>query len=666
VLLRGHVRREGSGLRVTYSLVDPFRSLRVGGAVVDGSAFHLFDLEDQVVASALRTLGVQSSSTSTRQSRPPHPAARERYLQALAYLRRPDNEASVDGAIGLLEQLAESQPDSAIVHAALCRAYLFKHARSKQRIWEGRAATACERAYSLDPKAPEVQLALGAMRFQSGQHQAAREAFNEALRLDPEDYESMLGLTRTHAASGRMAEARMVCERAIALRPTDWRGHHQMGRLCLQAGEFDRAIEPYRRAIELTPDNALSRLHYGTVLYRLDRFDEAADAYRQSLAIQPNAEAYQNLGTVLYFLERYDEAIPFLRKATELMPSDPVPWGNLGNACRWLPGFETETEQALDRAIGLMRERLERDPSQAESWALLAGWLVNRGKRDEARSAIECALTRAPEDVHCMVRAGHVYHVLGDRACALHWFREARRAGFGPEELRRSPDLKGLLSDREFVRILEQAPPSSAADPDVPGGGGLCPDGCRVSGEHRFRIAIPRSRFRNTNKRRPSMFRVTRSMIAVLCLALMTTLILPGCSEKKENTTPASNTPTSADQGCEKGRTLVIDDKLACKDLVASLSCPLSKGLDKDKDHVRWQNVTASPCTLTFAHWPFLEREEPIIVKAGQYSPYFSINAEKDASNHDVVTNGPYTYSLIPDLIGTACGPDVPTVTAGD
>jgi hypothetical protein len=84
--------------------------------------------------------------------------------------------------------------------------------------------------------------------------------------------------------------------------------------------------------------------------------------------------------------------------------------------------------------------------------------------------AVHRALDLAPRDVHCMVRAGHVYFHLGDRERCLHWFREARRAGFGAQELRRSPDLASLREDPEFVRIVEEAPAASdAPDQSVPG-----------------------------------------------------------------------------------------------------------------------------------------------------------------------------------------------------
>lgn len=458
--------------------------------MVDGSAFRVFDLEDEVVASLRRALGVPPSAAETGARRPPDPAAHERYLQALGYLRRFDNEALVDGAIQLLERLAASQPQVANYHAALARAYLHKQERTKERIWENRATAACERATALDPGSAEVQIARGDLLTSCGRFDAAIDAFHEALRQRPEAYDAMLGTARALAAAGRLDEAERTSRDAIALEPNDWRGHHRLARIHFQAGEFALAIEPWRRVVALAPDNAMGRRHLGSALYRLNQFDEAAAAYRESLAIQPNDEAYSNLGTALYFLGRDDEAIPALQKATELTPTDPVRWGNLGNAYRWVPGHDRESEAALERAVALVRERLERNPAQAESWADLAGWLADLGRRDEAAAAIRRATDLAPTDIHCMAQAGRVYNQLGDRDACYHWFRAALRAGFGSGELLRSRELAPLREDPEFMRILEEARGVGAApEPDVPGQGGTpSPKARRASGSSRFPV----------------------------------------------------------------------------------------------------------------------------------------------------------------------------------
>jgi eukaryotic-like serine/threonine-protein kinase len=453
-ILQGSVRRSGSQLRVTYAVLDPFRGVQIAGDVLDGSAMRVFDVEDQVVASVTRALGGERA-VDTKVSRPADPAAHERYLQALANLKRYDNEASVDGAIRTLEKLIVSQGHVALYHAALARAYLFKYEHTKERSWESRAAACCERARMLDADAPEVRVALGDLQTGAGRHDVACAEFEAALERQPDDFDAMLGLARAHRRAGRLSEAKEICRCAIEKRPDDWRGHILLGQIHYRGGEFAEAVVPWRRVLELTPDNAMGRRYLGSALHLLERHDEAIAAYRESIAIQPNDEAYTNLGTTLFFLGRFEESVPALRKAVELAPSDPWRWGNLGNACRWIPGREAESRQALESAIGLMRERLERNPTQAEWWARMAGWLANLGRFDEATTAIRRALALGPEDVHCMARAVQVLYQVGERAESLHWLRRARKAGYRMAELRRSIGMAQLREDPAFRALFE-------------------------------------------------------------------------------------------------------------------------------------------------------------------------------------------------------------------
>ena len=141
LLLRGTVRRAGTQMRLAWSLVDPRSGEQVAGGNVDGSALELFELEDRLIASLREALGRGAPGRARApRTRPRDPAARERYVQALGYLQRYDNEAAVDGAIGLLERLQASEAGDARVHAALGRAYLYQHRLTSQRTWADRAA----------------------------------------------------------------------------------------------------------------------------------------------------------------------------------------------------------------------------------------------------------------------------------------------------------------------------------------------------------------------------------------------------------------------------------------------------------------------------------------------------------------------------------------------
>lgn len=463
LLLRGGVNQAGSRLRVSYELFDPWRDAVTGRDTLDGSALQVFDLEDEVVKSVSRALGVAAAAAVTRAVRPHDPAAEDRYRQALAYLKRYDNEASMDGAVALFERLIASEGDVARYHAGLARACLHKQELTAERVWENRAATACDRAQRLDPEDPDVWLALGQLALHTGRHAAALEQFDRVLASAPGSFDALLGSARAHHDAARYAEAEPACARVIAVEPLDWRGYSLLGSILCRAGRYRDAIEPYTRMLELTPDNPRGHRNLGNAYYGLSLWPEAVRAYERSIEIQPNREAYTNLGTTFYYLGREDESLAAFRRAAELTPTDPLGWGNLGNACHWIPGHEAEAGLALDRAIALMREHLERNPAIANHWARMAGWLANRGRFEESRSAVETALRLAPADVSCQVQAGHVHLQLGDRAECLRLLVSARRAGYSALELRRSREFVPLHGDPGFERLLEDRPPAAPA-----------------------------------------------------------------------------------------------------------------------------------------------------------------------------------------------------------
>jgi tetratricopeptide (TPR) repeat protein len=347
---------------------------------------------------------------------------------------------------------------------------LFKYELTKQRTWEARAAAAAARAAELAPDSPDTQLALGDLHRVAGRFAEAIAEYEQVQELRPGDYEARFGRAWALNSMNRHEDAIVECERAIAQRPADWRAHSLLGYLHASRGSYPIAIAAWRRVVELVPDHAKAAVNLGSVLFHLDRFEEAIDQLERAIAIQPNAVAYTNLGTVLFFAERYGEAADAFEKSVALLPSDPIKWGNLGNASRFIPGHQARATQALERAVGLMREGLERNPGEAEAWGRLAGWLANLGRGAEAEQAIAEALRLAPNDVHCMVYALHVHWQVGHRAEALHWIREALRHGYGARALLRSPDLAGLRDDREFQSMLSELPESPGSQTPGPEG----------------------------------------------------------------------------------------------------------------------------------------------------------------------------------------------------
>jgi serine/threonine-protein kinase len=452
LLLTGDVRITEAVTRVTYSIIDPGDGIRLAGASIDGATADPFDLEDRLVESVTGSLGLPVETTPmTRRRR--DPAASEHFRQAKRYLDRFDQEGSVDAAIQIMERLARDEGQDARYHAALARAYLHKYHHASSRIWQDRAATACAKAASIDATCADVRLALADLKGSSGQAEAAVEIYREIL---PADSGALRGYVLALLRLGRVDEARAACERAVRERPADWMAHNLLGLTHAGVGAYRQALAAWRSARRLAPDNVMVLRNIGGALFYLGRLERAVPFYQRSAALLPNARAYSNLGSLLFFIRRYDACVEALERAVALAPADPEFLGNLGSACRQMPGREVRSAETLDRAISLMRERLRRAPDDAWGRARLAGWLSNRGRFPEAIEEIQRALEDGKGDNECMLRAGYVFLHSGDREKALHWFREAIRHGRGVAELERDPELQSLREDPEFGAILAE------------------------------------------------------------------------------------------------------------------------------------------------------------------------------------------------------------------
>ncbi len=454
LLLEGRVRVTEAVTRVTWSLVDPVAGARLAGASLDGATADPFALEDRVVESVAASLGAPANAAAAPAARARHdPAAAEHYAQALRYLDRFDQEGAVDAGVQILERLVRDEPQDPRFHAALARACLFKYRHTAARVWQDRAATACAKAAQTDPRRSEVRLALADLRASTGRSEEAFSIYREIMPAEPD---ALDGFVRTALRLGHGEEARKACERAIRARPGDWQAYNLLGLAHAHSGAYREALSAWRRVRRRAPENGIVLRNIGVALFYLGHMRRAVPFYEHSVALLPSARAYSNLGSLLFFLGRYDACVEALERAVALAPADPEFLGNLGSACRQIPGREARAVEALDHAISLMSERLRRSPGDAWGRARLAGWLANRGRDAEAIAAIVRALADSPDENECMLRAGYVFLQAGDRKRALHWFREAVRHGRGVAELEHDPELESLRDDPAFAAILAE------------------------------------------------------------------------------------------------------------------------------------------------------------------------------------------------------------------
>jgi tetratricopeptide (TPR) repeat protein len=456
-VVSGTLMRIDDRLRVTCSLVDGRRATQSLAETLEGALRELPDIERQIV----NAIAVELRLAVPRRSEgaPAPSASAEQLLLARSYLQRQDSEASIDGAIRLLEALGGQGDAGVEVWAELSRAYRHKHHHTRERVWLERAMSAAERSMAEAPGSAEALVAVAHGHLLLGRHEEAESEFRLAAERRPELKEPHSGLATLHVQRGDLDAAEAESRRAIAIRPGDWNDHNRLGEVLYRKGRYADAIEAWQQAARLTPDNPTPYFNMGAALFQLGRRDEAEQSFRASLERQPSSGALAGLGTVLFARNDFAGALDAFERATTLSPNNPVFWGNLAGVLRWMPGEEGRSRHAVDRAVALAREQLTLNPRRVDLMADLADWLAAAGEFDQARQWIARALDLDPGNGHNLVHAVSIHEAAGDRVRALEALEQALARGISWEEVAAARDLESLRLSPEGMQLRARSAP---------------------------------------------------------------------------------------------------------------------------------------------------------------------------------------------------------------
>ena len=463
LILHGTFQRQGDRIRIAYTIVNPINRQSVAAGTLDGTASDLFLLQDRLAENVSQALKLPR-----RAPRTPKPAglegagAQERYVQAIGHLQRYDRPASIDEAVRLLEALARENPSSAIVQAALGRAYLARFNLTRDAQWLAPAAAAGERARQLDPGSPEVSATLGELYLRTGKAAQAVTVYTAALAAQPNNFDATLGLARAYDAADDAARSEETYNRAIRLQPAYFGGYSKLGGFYFNRGRWDDAAKAFQKVTHLTPDNARAFANLGACHFALGRFDLALAAFQKSLALDPTDLAWSNIGTVQYYLGRYPESAAAFEKALALVRTHYENWSNLGDALRLIPGRQKEAVAAYEKGIELARSELTTNPDDAQIRSYLALCLAKTGKAAEAREHLRRALQPGTDRPEILFNAAVVTNRVGKPADAVVYLRRAVKAGFNPVIIRNEPELSNLRNRDDFETVLRQHPEASS------------------------------------------------------------------------------------------------------------------------------------------------------------------------------------------------------------
>ncbi len=236
------------------------------------------------------------------------------------------------------------------------------------------AMSDCDTALALEPNNPWIIQFHGRLKLQSGDLDAAMEAFQQAIKLVPDWSEPREQISIVH----RMKEnpQASVDELTLLIERHPKQASHYLQRAFAftQLREFQKAACDYDRAIELEPEN--DQFYFLRGVFRRDcqELELALADFERVMELQgdeDNARAQQ--ASILIRLNRYQEAIDIYAKLIEKYPEHPYAYSGRAFASASL-GNEDQAQEDADRVTEMAPEMagsVQRNTETASFFRLL-------------------------------------------------------------------------------------------------------------------------------------------------------------------------------------------------------------------------------------------------------------------------------------------------------
>ena len=444
-------------LRVNCYLVDSRTHRQISARTVESEVGDAFKLQDQVVNAVLDMLPT-SLNPSQRQAlvarQDTQPAAYEAYIRGRGYLLEYEKPENIDNAINEFNQALRIDPKYAPAYAGMGRAYLIGFRQlNKSHDWLGRASKNCDTALALSPRSAEGYSCLGEVLKTEGHYAEAAKQFQLAVDADSTSDDALIGLADSYQKLGNLAAAEQTYRKAVTLRPNYWAVYSWLGAFYFGQGRYQEAADMFRKVNELAPDNYRGYFNLGAVLLLQNLYDQSIDASKRSIDLRPNLEAYVNLGAAYFLQHKFDDAATAFQAGLALDKSEPVNWGNLGDAIYWNPKRRSEAATAYKQAIELAHAKLAVNPNDSDTWAYVGEYSAMIDDRKTAEEAIQHVTALGTSDPLVMLRLALIYNHFGETDQTLTWLKKAVAAGLPWFIIRDMPDFEGLKENSSFQAL---------------------------------------------------------------------------------------------------------------------------------------------------------------------------------------------------------------------
>jgi tetratricopeptide (TPR) repeat protein len=146
-------------------------------------------------------------------------------------------------------------------------------------------------------------------------------------------------------------------------------------------------------ALSIAPGDAVAHCVQGMLYSAAGQLEEAARAFTQALTVEQGlGVAHAFAGYNAAFLGRADETLPAIERAMRYDPTD-----RRHGIWLFFGGFAELLLRRPERAIGLLQQSLQRNPSHGSAQLFLTAALSLTGRRSEASAAAGKFRSQYPE-----------------------------------------------------------------------------------------------------------------------------------------------------------------------------------------------------------------------------------------------------------------------------
>jgi eukaryotic-like serine/threonine-protein kinase len=321
-LLEGSVRKAGDQVRINVQLIDSTSGFQVWADDFTGEMKAVFSLQEQTALKIAQSLNLKLSpkeEEAIQHRYTANPQAYDAFLRGQALAQYPDQPEKIEAARRAFEESLKSDPNYALALAGLAwvEVQIYRNLDSTSAHLQ-QAEKYAQRALAVDPRLPEVHVALGSVLMSKYDYANATNEFRTATGLNPNSSHAwdQLSWALGYKQPPDPVGAEKAAREALRLQPLFPPAYYHLGRALLLQKRYPEALASFQHEKELSPNSLMADMGLGQAYLAQGDYDQAIATLRKTAI--PSAIDYYFLSAAYAAHGDKEKALATLQKTFEL------------------------------------------------------------------------------------------------------------------------------------------------------------------------------------------------------------------------------------------------------------------------------------------------------------------------------------------------------------